>query len=202
MFQPPILCDGAVMSKTGSLPAMTERILIARIGAPHGVKGEVRLFPFGEDPNDLKRYTLTDEAGKRTFKVISLRPAKDHYVARFEGIPDRTAAEGFTNTDLFVPRDALPPAEDDETFYHVDLIGLRVEDAVGAHLGNVLAMHDFGAGDVLEYAPLDGGKSLLLPFSKAAVPVVDVPGGRLVVVPDAAPDEPPPPEEADAANEA
>lgn len=173
---------------------MTDRILIARIGAPHGVKGEVRLFPFGEDPLALKHYALTDESGKRRFKVLSLRPAKDHFVARIDGIPDRTAAEALTNTDLFVPRDALPPAEDEDTFYHADLMGLRVENEAGVILGKVLAMHDFGAGDVLEYAPADGGKTLLLPFTKAAVPVVDVPGGRLVVVPDAAPEEAPPDE--------
>ncbi|GGF45981.1 ribosome maturation factor RimM [Azorhizobium oxalatiphilum] len=175
---------------------MTDRILIARIGAPHGVKGEVRLFPFGEDPDALKRYELTDESGKRRFKVMTLRAAKDHYVARIDGIPDRTAAEALTNTDLFVPRDALPPAEDEDTFYHADLMGLRVEDAAGTALGTVLALHDFGAGDVLEYTPIGGGKTLLLPFTKAAVPVVDLAGGRVVVVPDATPDETPP-EDAD-----
>ncbi|BAF89951.1 MULTISPECIES: ribosome maturation factor RimM [Azorhizobium] len=177
---------------------MTDRILIARIGAPHGVKGEVRLFAFGEDPLALKRYPLTDESGARRFKVQSLRAAKDHFVARLEGIADRNAAEALTNTDLFVPRDALPAAEDEDTFYHADLMGLRVEDQSGALLGTVLAMHDFGAGDVLEYTPEGGGRTLLLPFTKAAVPVVDVPGGRIVVVPDTNPDETPP-EDADQA---
>ncbi|MGU3496955.1 ribosome maturation factor RimM [Xanthobacteraceae bacterium A53D] len=175
---------------------MTDRLLIARIGAPHGVKGEVRLFPFGDDPDDLKRYELTDESGKRRFKVLSLRAAKDHYVARIDVIADRDAAEALTNTDLFVSRDALPPAGDEDTFYHADLIGLRVEDAAGNLLGSVLAMQDFGAGDVLEYTPTGGGKTLMLPFTREAVPVVDVPGGRVVVVPDATPDETPP-EDAD-----
>ncbi len=158
---------------------MTDRVLIARIGAPHGVRGEVRLFAFGEDPLALRTYRLTDAKG-REFRLASLRAAKDHFVVRLHGVDDRTAAEALTNTDLFVPREALPPA-DEEEFYHADLIGLSVEDAAGVKLGTVTAMFDFGAGDILEYMPLDGGKTLLVPFTNAAVPVVDLPGRRIVV---------------------
>ena len=160
---------------------MTDRVLIARIGAPHGVRGEVRLFVFGADPEALFDYPLTDEAGTRTFTVASLRPAKDHFVARLKGVDDRNAAEKLTNTDLFVPRDALPPAEDEDTFYHADLIGLRAEAPDGTLLGTVTALFDFGAGDILEYSPAGGGKTRLVPFTRAAVPVVEVAAGRVVI---------------------
>lgn len=166
---------------------MTDRILIARIGAPHGVKGEVRLFIFAEDPEALLDYApLTDASGRRTFRITALRPAKEHFVARLDGVPDRTAAEALTNVDLFVPRDALPATEDDDTFYHADLIGLRVEDEAGAPIGTVTALHDFGAGDVLEYAPTGAakGRTLMVPFSRLAVPVVDVAAGRVVLAAD------------------
>lgn len=160
---------------------MTDRVLIARIGAPHGVRGEVRLFAFGDDPADLLDYALTDASGARAFRITTLRAAKDHFVARLKGVDDRNAAETLTNTDLYVARDALPPAEDEDTFYHADLIGLAVDDPAGARLGTVTAMFDFGAGDILEYAPLDGGKTRLVPFTKAVVPVVDLAGRRVVV---------------------
>ncbi|TCT08136.1 ribosome maturation factor RimM [Aquabacter spiritensis] len=161
---------------------MANPILIARIGAPHGVRGEVRLFAFGSDPEALRDYALTDPAG-RPVRITHLRAATDHFVARIAGIADRNAAEALTNTDLFVDRDALPEAEDEDTFYHADLIGLAVEDPSGAPLGTVTALHDFGAGDILEYAPLAGGPSRLVAFTKAAVPVVDIAGRRVVVAP-------------------
>ncbi|WP_205666163.1 ribosome maturation factor RimM [Aquabacter cavernae] len=160
---------------------MTDRVLIARIGAPHGVRGEVRLFAFGEDPGALRDYALTDESGRRTFRIAALRAAKDHFVARLKDVDDRNTAEALTNTDLYVSRADLPPAEDEDTFYHADLIGLAVDDPAGARLGTVTAMHDFGAGDILEFAPTEGGTSRLVPFTKAAVPVVDLAGRRLVV---------------------
>jgi 16S rRNA processing protein RimM len=163
---------------------MTDRILVARIGAPHGVRGEVRLFPFTQDPMAVLDYQpLTDKAGTRTFRIVALRPGKDHFVARLAGVDDRTAAEALTQTELYVARDRLPPAEDEDTFYHADLIGLPVEDPAGAVLGSVVALHDFGAGDILDFAPAAGGKTLMVPFTKAAVPVVDVAGRRVVVDP-------------------
>lgn len=165
---------------------MSPRILVARIGAPHGVKGEVRLFPFTQDPQALLDYApLTDAAGRRSFAITSLRPAKDHFVARLKGVDDRTAAEALTNLELYVPREALPEAEDEDTFYHADLIGLAVEDEAGTRIGTVLALHDFGAGDILEYAVAAGegrrAGTLMVPFTRDAVPVVDVPGGRVVI---------------------
>ncbi len=190
---------------------MTERILVARIGAPHGVRGEVRLFVFTEDPHDLPDYApLTDETGKKVFAIASLRPAKEHFVARLEGVDDRNAAEALTNVDLYLPREALPEPEDEDTFYHADLLGLKVEAEDGALLGKVIALHNFGAGDVLEYQPVpqpnpegkkrgNKGGTLMVPFTRLAVPVVDVAGGRVVLAAnfmDAGEDETPP-EDAD-----
>lgn len=164
---------------------MAERILVARIGAPHGVKGEVRLFVFTEDPDAILDYDpLTDATGRRSFRIAALRAGKDHFVARLEGVADRTAAEALTNVDLFVARDALPPPEDEDTFYHADLIGLQVVDEAGTVIGTVTALHDFGAGDILEYAPAGPeakARTLMVPFSRDAVPVIDVPGRRVVI---------------------
>lgn len=164
---------------------MTDRVLVARIGAPHGVKGDVRLFVFTEDPGAVLDFDpLTDATGRRTFRITALRAAKDHFVARIDGVADRDAAEGLTNVDLYVPRAALPEPEDEDTFYHADLIGLAVEDEAAARIGTVVALQNFGAGDILEYAPALPGvkaKTLMVPFTRDAVPVVDVKAGRLVI---------------------
>lgn len=164
---------------------MTDRVLVARIGAPHGVRGEVRLFVFTEDPAAILDYDpLTDATGRTRYRITALRATKDHFVARLANVADRTAAEALTNVDLYVPREALPPPEDEDTFYHADLIGLAVEDETGARIGTVTALHDFGAGDILEYAPTLPGiraKTLMVPFTRDAVPVVDVKAGRVVI---------------------
>jgi 16S rRNA processing protein RimM len=161
---------------------MADRVCVAQIGAPHGVRGEVRLWTFTADPMAVTRYgPLETEDGKRAFEIGKVRPAKGHLVARLQGVEDRDAAERLTNIKLFVSRERLPPPEDDE-FYHADLIGLRVEDEGGNQIGVVSAVHNFGAGDILEIQPPEGG-TMLLPFTEAAVPEVDIKGGRLVVVP-------------------
>ncbi|MBS9478239.1 ribosome maturation factor RimM [Ancylobacter radicis] len=174
----------------------TDRIMLARIGAPHGVRGEVRLFIFAGDPEALLDYApLTDEAGKRVFRIASMRPGKEHFVARLDGVATREAAEALTNTGLYVTRDLLPEPEDEDDFYHADLIGLAAVTVAGELFGKVLAMHDFGAGDILEIAPEGGGKTLMLPFTRAVVPSVDLKGGRIVVEPgEWAREEAPPPE--------
>ena len=160
---------------------MANRVCVAQIGAPHGVRGEVRLWTFTADPMAVTRYSpLESEDGKRRFEIETVRPAKDHLVARLKGVDDRTAAERLTNLKLFVPREQLPEIEADE-FYHADLIGLRAEDAAGNTIGAVIAVHNFGAGDLLEIQPPEGG-TMLLPFIEKVVPEVDIKGGRLVVV--------------------
>jgi 16S rRNA processing protein RimM len=162
-----------------------ERICVGRIGAAHGTRGEVKLWSFTADPLAIVDYgPLETEDGARTFQITALRPAKDFLVARFAGVADRTAAEMLRNTDLYVARERLPAAAADE-FYHADLIGLAVVDRQGATLGTVTALHNFGAGDLIEVRPAAGGMTVMLPFTEAVVPVVDVAGDRIVVDPPA-----------------
>jgi len=126
----------------------------------------------------------------RAFEIEALRPGKDFLVARLKGITDRAAAERLRNTDLYVARERLPAPEPEE-FYYADLIGLRAEDNAGKTIGVVVAVHNFGAGDILEIAPAGGGDTVMLPFSTAAVPNVEIAAGRIVV--DMPPPDPPPP---------
>jgi 16S rRNA processing protein RimM len=127
---------------------------------------------------------LESEDGKRHFEIETLRPVKEGvFVARLSGVKDRDAAERLTNLKLYVPRDRLPPTEDAETFYHADLVGLSAETPEGAALGKVTAIHHFGAGDLVEITAPGGGETMLVPFSDAAVPTIDIAGGRIVVVP-------------------
>jgi 16S rRNA processing protein RimM len=163
---------------------VTDRICVAQIGAAHGLRGEVRLRSFTEDPMAITAYgPLESEDGTRRFEIEAMRPAKDHFVARLKGVPDRNAAERLTNLRLFVPRDRLPPIEDDETFYHADLVGLAAVTPDGAPLGKVTAILNFGAGDLVEIKPESGGEPLMVPFTDAAVPEIDIAAGRIVVVP-------------------
>ena len=164
------------------------RILVGRFGAPHGVRGELRLQSFTQDPAAIASYGPlmggTDGGtGPRLFTIKSLRPLKDNlFVARVDGVSSRTAAEALTNTELYISRAALPPPDEDE-FYLADLIGLEAADEAGVALGKVIAVPNYGAGDILEIAPITGGESLLLPFTKAVVPVVDFAARRVTVVP-------------------
>jgi 16S rRNA processing protein RimM len=162
---------------------MAERICVAQIGAAHGTRGEVRLWSFTADPIAVKDYgPLESEDGKAQFEIEALRPARDHLVARLSGVHNRAQAEGLTNLRLYVPRDRLPQAEEEE-FYHADLIGLRAEGLDGAEIGTVVAIHNFGAGDLLELRPAGESQTVLLPFTATTVPVVDIPGGRIVIDP-------------------
>jgi 16S rRNA processing protein RimM len=159
-----------------------QRICVAQIGAPHGVRGEVKLWPFTQDPESVRDYgPLETEDGATRFEIEALRPAKDHLVVRLKGVNDRNAAERLTNTKLFVARERLPETQADDEFYHADLIGLAVVDSTGNALGSVAAIHNFGAGDLVEVKPTQGNKTVLLPFMEATVPVVDIAGRRIVV---------------------
>lgn len=171
---------------------MADRICVARIGAAHGLRGEVRLNSFTADPMAVAQYgVLSDADGRRSFEIESCRPGNGVLIARFKGIADRTAAERLCNVDLYVPRDRLPAPEPGE-FYHADLIGLSAVDRDGAKVGTVVAIHDFGAGDLLEIAPAAGGPTLMLPFTNTVVPTIDIVGGHLVVVPPESDGEPEP----------
>src|SRR5712671_6707616 len=171
---------GPSLVEPGHAPAQ-DRVCVARIGAAHGTGGEVRLWPFTTRAEAVAAYgPLQTADGTRAFEIEALRPAKDFLVARLKGVTDRAAAERLCNTDLYVPRERLPIPEPDE-FYHADLVGLRAEDAAGRAIGVVVAVHNFGAGDILEVAPDAGGETVMLPFSTAAVPSVEVAIGRIVV---------------------
>jgi 16S rRNA processing protein RimM len=159
------------------------RICLGQIGAPHGVRGEVRLRSFTAEPAAIAGYGPLETEDGRALEIEAMRPAKDHFVARLSGVRDRAAAEQLVNAKLYVPRDRLPePIEADE-FYHADLIGLTVVDRAGERLGTVVAVHNFGAGDLLEVRPDAGGKTELVRFDDVHVPAVDVTAGKIVVDP-------------------
>jgi 16S rRNA processing protein RimM len=156
------------------------KICVAKIGAAHGVRGEVRLWPFTEDPLAVTRYgPLSTKDGKRQFEVVRAREAKDHLVASIKGVEDRDAAARLNGLELYIARDKLPATDDDE-YYHADLIGLAAVNSAGEPIGRVTAIHNFGAGDIIEIAPAQG-PTLMLPFSNAVVPTVDIAGGRVVI---------------------
>ncbi len=159
---------------------MAALVCVARIGAAHGVRGAVKLWTFTEDPFAVKDYgPLTTRDGTRRFEVTSAREAKGHLVATFKGIATRDEAERLNGLELYVARERLPQTEDDE-YYHADLIGLAAVTSGGEPLGKVVAIHNFGAGDIIEIAPPKGA-TMLLPFSNAVVPTVDIAGGRVVI---------------------
>ena len=163
---------------------MAERICVARIGAAHGVRGEVKLWSFTQEPMAVAGYgPLETKDGARTFTIAALRPAKDHLVARLAGIDDRDAAQALRNVELYIPRNRLPVIEDEETYYHADLIGLAAVTEDGAQVGTVHAIHNFGAADVIEIMPASGGEPLMLPFTETTVPKVDLAARQIVVVP-------------------
>ena len=158
----------------------SDRICVGAIAGAFGVRGEVRLKTFTADPQAIASYgPLTTEDGKRSFRLRLTRPVTGGLGARLSGVDTREAAEALKGVTLWAARDALPSLPDDE-FYHADLIGLEVVDTGGQVLGRVRAIHDHGAGDIIE---VHGSHSLLLPFTRAVVPTVDLAAGRIVVDP-------------------
>lgn len=160
------------------------RICVAQIGAAHGIRGEVRLWSYTEDPAAIANYgVLESEDGRLQFEIEDLRPAKGFFVARLAGVTDRDAAERLTNLKLYIPRERLPLIEDDDTFYHADLVGLAAVGMDGEALGVVTAIHRYATTDVIAITPTSGGDVLLVPFTHESVPTIDIAGGRIVVVP-------------------
>jgi 16S rRNA processing protein RimM len=155
-------------------------ICVARIGAAHGVRGEVKLWTFTEDPLAVKHYgPLATKDGARQFEVTQARAAKGHLVATLKGIATREDAERLNGLELYIAREKLPATDEDE-YYHADLIGLAAVTPANEPLGRVIAIHNFGAGDIIEIAPANSA-TMLLPFTNAVVPSVDLAGGRVVV---------------------
>ena len=162
---------------------MTRSVLLGVVIGAQGIRGEVKVKTFTGDPEAIGDYgPLSDAKAERRFKLKVRRVAKgDVVIAAIQGIADRNAAEALKGTELYVSRDALPEAEDGE-FYYADLVGLQAVTTEGKSLGKVVAVHNFGAGDMLEVKP-EGGASAMVPFTDEAVPEVDLEGGRVSVDP-------------------
>jgi 16S rRNA processing protein RimM len=159
---------------------MPAEVCVARIGAAHGVRGQVKLWAFTEDPFAVTRYgPLSTKDGTRRFEVAQAREGNGHLVATLKGVTTRNEAERLNGLELYVARDQLPATDEDE-YYHADLIGLAAVTTAGEPLGRVTAIHNFGAGDIIEIAPANGA-SMLLPFTNAVVPTVDLTGGRVMI---------------------
>lgn len=164
-----------------AVPRSTRDVLLGVVIGATGLKGEVKVKTFTETPDKLAAYGRLHAKDGRSFNVLRLRRAKgDEAVAALEGITDRTLAEALKGTELFVSRAALPEAEPGE-FYHADLVGLRAEDGEGRTLGTVCAIHNYGAGDVIEIARPDGD-TLMLPFTREIVPEIHIAEGYVLIV--------------------
>jgi 16S rRNA processing protein RimM len=159
---------------------MAAHICIARIGAAHGVRGAVKLWTFTDDPLAVRAYgPLVTKDGARSFEIATAREAKGHLVATLKGIATREDAERLNGIELYIAREKLPATDEDE-YYHADLIGLAAVTSADEPLGRVIAIHNFGAGDIIEIAPPQGA-TMLLPFTNAVVPTVDLKAGRVVI---------------------
>ena len=177
--------------RTAPVPSSQQRVCVGIVTGAHGVRGAVRLKSFTAEPGDVARYgALEDESGERHFSLRSVGKAKGVVIARIAGVADRDAAEALRGLRLYLPRAALPPPGEDE-YYHADLIGLAAVLADGTRIGEVRAVHDFGAGDTLEILR-SAGPPAMVPFTRAIVPVVDLAAGRLVVDPPPGLLDPPP----------
>ena len=179
--------------------ALERPLLVAEFGAPHGTRGEIRLKPMVEDPDALVRLGPLHAADGRTFRILSLRPAGKGagggagggagrmMVARVDGLRFRDEAAALTRLELFLDRSALPDDTEEDEFYATDLVGCTAVDADGATIGEIVAVPDFGAGDLLEItraggrAGGDAGGTLLVAFTRANVPEVDLPARRVRV---------------------
>jgi 16S rRNA processing protein RimM len=159
----------------------SERICVGAITGAFGVAGEVRLKSFCADPTAIADYgPLYTQDGSRSFVVKLTRPVAGGLGARVTGIKTKEEADALRGTELYVDRTRLPSLPDDE-FYHSDLIGLQAVDTGGVMLGSVVAVHNHGAGDILEITGPGRKSALMLPFTLAAVPTVDLAAGRVVV---------------------
>ena len=163
---------------------MARDVLLGVVTGASGLKGEVKVKTFTETPQKLGAYGPLHTKDGKNFRATFVRETKDGAVVALEGVNDRNAAEALKGAELFVPRSAFPKEDADE-FYHADLIGLRAEDTEGRAMGTVRALHNFGAGDVIELVR-DDGDEVFLPFTREVAQEIDIEGGRIVI---AAPEE-------------
>ncbi len=162
-------------------------ILLAVIGAAHGIKGEVRVKSFTGDPLAFGDYGKLHDREGRKYQVLNARLSRNVVVTRFKSIDTREKAEALNGVELFVDRSVLPEVEDEDEFYMNDLIGLEAvsqagEGLEGEVLGRVVEVHDFGAGDIIEVR-FANGRAELFPFTREIFPQIDLAGGRMVLVP-------------------
>jgi 16S rRNA processing protein RimM len=160
-----------------------DRVLLGEIGAAQGLRGEVRIRAYTEEPEGLMRYgPLDDEGGTRQIEIESVRATPKALIARIKGVTTREAAEALNRTRLYISRARLPERQADE-WYHADLIGLAAVDRQGEPIGTVVAVLNFGAGDLIEIRPVAGDETLVVPFTETTVPEIDLAAGRLTLVP-------------------
>jgi len=162
---------------------MSDRVCVGAIAGSFGVKGEVRLKSFCAEPDAISTYgPLTSEDGATSWEVRITRSVKNGFAARLTGVATKDAADALRGVQLFAPRDRLPDLVDDE-YYYTDLIGLIVLDTGGTEIGRVKAVLNHGAGDLLEISGMGLKQAVLLPFTEAAVPTVDMKAGRIIADP-------------------
>jgi 16S rRNA processing protein RimM len=163
---------------------MTDKlVLIGKVTGAFGVQGELRIAAYTESPLALINFrVLLRENGEHALTLLSGRSFKGGVIARAKEAATKTEADKLRGLKLFVSRSALPPAEEDE-FYLTDLVGLKVETVDGTVLGKIKAVQNFGAGDILEIDGGPGRKSWYLPFTREAVPGVDIEGGKVIADP-------------------
>ncbi len=166
-----------------AIEMLNHKLCVGVITVPHGVRGQVRVKSFTVEPRDITRYApLVDADGEREYRLEFVGHTKGVLLARVDGVCDRNAAETLRGTELFIYRDTLPEPEDEDEFYNADLVGLAAVRPDGSAYGTVKALHNFGAGDMIEFK-LAGGGDVILPFTRAVVPEIDLEKGRLVVDP-------------------
>ena len=162
-----------------------DQVLVGEIGAAQGLKGEVRLRSYTQTPADIATYgSLQDETGAREIEIERVRITPKAIVARIKGVTTREGAEALNRTKLYASRAKLRPAEKakDGEWYVADLVGLTAVNADGAELGAIVGVHNFGASDIVEIAPVSGEATFLVAFTEATVPEVDIASGRITVV--------------------
>lgn len=167
------------MSKPGS-----SRVCLGVVIGAHGVRGLVRVKPFTEEPEAVAAYgPVETKDGARRYRIEVAGMAKDAVICKLEGVGDRDKAEAMRGTELYVDRARLPEVDEEEGFYHADLIGLQAVGSGGRVYGKVVAVENFGAGDLLEIARPEGGPTVLVPFTDENVPSVEIEAGRLILDP-------------------
>ncbi len=164
---------------------MAGRLLcVGVITGAHGIRGEVKIKTFTETPEAVAGYgALHTKAGDRSFEIARHRIQKGLVIAALKNVKDRNAAEALKGTELYIDRQTLPDLDNEDEFYYADLVGLDAKTTDGSPFGRVVALQDFGGGDVIEIAPVEGGATVFLPFTREVVPEVNVVEGHIVVSP-------------------